>query len=242
MRGKVALVTGAASGIGAAVATLLSEAGARVVLADIDSDAGQVLADRLGERFVQCDVASPESWGNLIDRCLAEAGVPDFAHLNAGIMAVEPEADFLQIEDLPLENYRRIMGVNLDGVFLGLQGLIPHMRGPGGAITVTASVAGLVGIAMDPVYAATKHALVGLVRSLAECLVDTRLRVNVICPGGVETAITPAALRESEMSTMPAQVMAQEVLDLLAKGLNGEIRVKLTKDEPAFTMPAPLLE
>jgi NAD(P)-dependent dehydrogenase (short-subunit alcohol dehydrogenase family) len=238
MSSKVALITGAASGIGAAVSFLLSHSGVRVVLADVDLERGGKLASELGGLFVACDVSDPAQWDRLVARCIAEAGVPDYAHLNAGIMSVAPNQEFLPIERLPLENYRRILGINLDGVFLGMRALIPHMRPRGGAITVTASMAGLMGIAMDPVYAATKHALVGLVRSVADALAGSALRVNAICPGGVATAITPDSMRAGT-SQMPAAVLAREVLDLLLHGASGEIRVKTLAERPAFVVPPP---
>jgi NAD(P)-dependent dehydrogenase (short-subunit alcohol dehydrogenase family) len=240
MASEIALITGAASGIGAAVAAELARSGVRVVLADVAAERGEKLASELGGRFFACDVSDPQQWEQLVGRCIAEAGVPDYAHLNAGIMSVPPDADFQPIEQLPLERYRRIMGVNLDGVFFGMRALIPHMRARGGAITVTASMAGLMGIAMDPVYAATKHALVGLVRSVAEALAGTPLRVNAICPGGVDTAITPDAMRSS-IAQMSAAVLAREVVDLLRRGPSGEIRVKTLEHLPAFAVPVPEL-
>ena len=240
MPAKIALITGAASGIGAAAAAELARSGVRVVLADVAAERGSKLASELGGLFVACDVSDPRQWEHLVERCIAEAGVPDYAHLNAGIMSVPPDADFLPIEALPLERYRRIMGVNLDGVFFGLRALLPHMRPRGGAITVTASMAGLMGIALDPVYAATKHALVGLVRSVAEALAGTPLRVNAICPGGVDTAITPDAMRGS-IAQISAAVLAREVVDLLLRGPSGEIRVKTLEQLPAFAVPVPEL-
>jgi len=237
---KIALVTGAASGIGAAVAAQLAQSGARVVLADVAAERGAKLASELGGIFVACDVSDSAHWDRLLERCVSEAGVPDYAHLNAGIMSVPPNADFVPIEDLPLESYRRIMGVNLDGVFFGMRALIPKMRARGGAITVTASIAGLIGIAMDPVYSATKHALIGLVRSVADALAETALRVNAICPGGVDTAITPDSMR-ADIAQMPAAVLAREVVDLLLRGPSGEIRVKTLENRPAFSVPVPEL-
>ncbi len=228
MKDKVGLVTGASSGIGASVAELLRERGAQVVLADVSVDAGKALAERVGGHFIECDVASPESWQQLIERCLAEVGVPDFVHLNAGIMTVRPDAAFKPIDGVSLESYRRIMSINLDGVFFGLHGLLPHMRSRGGGITVTSSVAGLIGVGSDPIYSATKHALVGLVRSVAESLEGSPLRVNAICPGAVNTHITPDAMKTA-FRTMPARVMAEEVVDLLVNGASGEIRAKVTE-------------
>jgi NAD(P)-dependent dehydrogenase (short-subunit alcohol dehydrogenase family) len=236
---KVVLVTGAAAGIGAAVAQQCAAQGARVVLLDTNVDAGSALAVALNGLYIRCDVADPAAWAAAVATCIAQVGVPDYAHLNAGVMSVPAQAGFLPLEVLPVENYRRIVGVNLDGVVFGLQALLPHMRERGGAITVTASLVGLIPLAVDPMYAATKHALVGLVRSVGASLANTPLRLNAICPGGVDTAIVPAALRAAGMEMMPTAVLAAEVIDLLEHGGCGEIRLKLSAAAPAVAVAAP---
>ena len=241
MKDKIALVTGAASGIGAEVCRQLAGAGARVVLMDVDSDKGEALAGELDGYFVANNVADRDSWFAAVARCIEAIGVPDYAHLNAGVMSVPADQPFLAIEDLPLDKYRRILGVNLDGVVFGMQALIPHMKARGGAITVTASIAGMVALPIDPMYAASKAALIGLVRSVAAGLPDSSLRINAICPGGVNTAIVPDALRSQGMEMMPTRVLAGEVLDLLQTGASGEIRVRMTESEPAYAVPAPAL-
>ena len=131
--------------------------------------------------------------------------------------------------------------MNLDGVVFGLQALIPYMRGRDCAITVTASIAGLIALPIDPMYSATKHALIGLVRSvadgMAEGMPDAKLRINAICPGGVDTAIVPDALRAGNIEVMTPDELAREVLDLLVQGKSGEIRVKLAAGVPAYAVP-----
>ena len=249
MRGKVALVTGAAQGIGAEVCRQLAAAGARVVVMDINAAGGEALALEVGGVFVPCNVAEPDSWKQAVQTCIDRVGIPDFAHLNAGVMSVGANDAFLSIEQLPIENYRRIVGVNLDGVVFGLQALLPHMRERGGAITVTASIAGMMGLSIDPTYSATKHAVIGLVRSVAQSLQQSMnqslkqsaVRVNAICPGGVDTAIVPAALRASDMAMMSTSEIAREVVDLLARGESGEIRVKLGAGVPAYVAAPPAL-
>ncbi len=242
MSGKVALVTGAAAGIGAEVAAQLAAAGARVAVLDVDRAAGERRAAELGGVFAHCDVSDPDSWAKALATCIDALGVPDYAHLNAGVMSVGAAEPFLPIEQLPLARYRRIVGVNLDGVVFGLQALLPHMRARGGAITVTASIAGLVALPIDPMYSATKHALVGLVRSVAAGIAPASdggaLRLNAICPGGVDTAIVPEALRAGDIAMMRPEVLAAEVVDLLRAGANGEVRVKLAAAVPAFAVAA----
>lgn len=239
MKDKVVIVTGAASGIGAEVARQVAAAEARPVLFDVDEPRGRALAEELGGQFIRCNVASIDDWSSAVAKCIESVGIPDYAHLNAGVMSVAANQPFLAIEDLPMENYRRIVGVNLDGVVFGLQTLLPHMRDRGGAICVTASLVGLVPLPIDPMYSATKHALIGLVRSIAAASPQSRLRINAICPGGVDTAIVPAALRSEGMAMMSAGSLASEVLDLLEHGESGEIRLRLNEDTPAIAVPPP---
>lgn len=241
MKDRIALVTGGASGIGAEVCRQLADAGATVVVMDVIADRGQALATELGGDFITCNVADRDSWFAAVASCIETVGVPDFAHLNAGVMSVGADQPFLAIEDLPLENYRRIVGVNLDGVVFGMQALIPKMREQGGAITVTASIAGMIPLPIDPMYAATKAALINLVRSIAAGTPESTLRINAICPGGVDTAIVPDALRAEGMEMMSTSVLAGEVVDLLRSGAHGEIRVRMREGEPAYAVPPPEL-
>ena len=240
MQNKIALVTGAASGIGAEVARQLSAAGARVALCDVNGTAGAALAAELGGEFIDCNVSRHEAVERSVDECVRRLGVPDYVHLNAGIMTVPTNDPFLAIEDVSLEQYRRILGVNLDGVFHGVKVLLPMMRENGGAITLTASVAGFGPLPVDPLYSATKHAVIGFGRSVAAANEGGTVRINVICPGVVDTAIVPDVFRGPEFGVMPPSMLAAEVVDLLQNGANGEVRAKL-KDRPGFAVaPADL--
>lgn len=232
---KVAMVTGAASGIGAAVSRQLSDVGVKVALCDINAEIGQVIAEEVGGKFISCDVRDYENVVSAVEECIAEMGVPDYVHLNAGIMTVPPNEPYLAIEDVSLEQYRRIQGVNIDGVFFGMKAVMPHMREKGGAITITASIAGLGAIGIDPLYGLSKYGMIGLGRAVADANKGTNLRINVICPGVVDTAIIPDEFRAPEYQAMQPEVMAAEVVDLLFKGENGEVRVKLG-GRPAFTV------
>lgn len=237
MKDKIALVTGAASGIGAEVARQLAAAGARVALCDVNETAGSALAAELGGEFIVCDVAEYDNFDGAIAACVNQLGIPDYAHLNAGVMTVGADEPFLAIEDVTLAQYRRIVGVNLDGVFNGLKALLPRMREKGGAITATASIAGLGALPFDPLYGSTKHAVIGLVRAVAAANEGSNIRINAICPGGVDTPIVPDALKAGGFEAMTTATLAAEVVELLEQGGNGEIRVKL-KDQPAFTVQA----
>lgn len=237
MKDAVVMVTGAASGIGRAVCEGLAGSGAQLALCDVDELHGRALADELGALFVPCDVADAQQMAQAVATVTQQFGTPTHAHLNAGIMTVPTNDPFLAIQDVSLESYRRILGVNLDGVFHGLKLLLPPMLAAGvpGAITVTASTAAFGALPVDPLYSATKHALVGLTRSVAAANAQGPVRVNAICPGVVDTAIVPEPFKAPEFGMVSPAVMAAEVLDLLARGANGEIRVK-AGDRPAFAV------
>jgi NAD(P)-dependent dehydrogenase (short-subunit alcohol dehydrogenase family) len=181
---KVAVVTGAASGIGRATVARFVEEGATVVAVDIADAAVRAVAGELGAVAVRADVSRPGDWAAVVDAVRTLGGV-DLVYLNAGVTT--PEGDIAALTD---EQYRRILAVNVDGVVFGARALVPEVaaRG-GGAVVATASLAGLVAFAADPIYAMTKHAVVGLVRGLALRLVDQGITVNAVCPGLVDTPL-----------------------------------------------------
>ncbi len=236
MSNDVAMVTGGATGIGAATASRLADAGLKVVICDVNANDGEPLAARLNGTFLHCDVTDLESVTSAVERCAQEVGRPRFAHLNAGIMTVPTGNAFLPIEQVEPAQYRRILGVNLDGVFHGMKALLPTIRDLDGAITVTASIAAFGLLPIDPLYSATKHALVGFVRSIAAANADASIRINAICPGVVDTAIVPDAFRDPA-TIMPPDEMAAEVVDLLLRAPTGDIRAKIA-GHAAFTVPA----
>ena len=183
LAGKVALVTGGASGIGEATVRRLVAEGATVAIVDTNDERGAALAGELGARFVRADVAEPADWRRVVDDVCSALGGLDLAHLNAGTSIGQPNVAALSDED-----YRRIMRANVDGVVFGMRAVVPAIaaRG-GGAVVVTASLAGLIPIAFDPVYALTKHGVVGLVRSLAPTLAEQHITVNCVVPGTIAT-------------------------------------------------------
>jgi NAD(P)-dependent dehydrogenase (short-subunit alcohol dehydrogenase family) len=184
-RGKVALVTGAANGIGAAVSRHLAGGGARVVVADVDVDGGRRVAEEIGGVFVRCDVRELADDQAAVDTAVAEFGGLDIAFLNAGIAS-----GFGLGDDFDAERYRRAMGINLDGVVYGVHAALPALRARGGGdIVATASMAGLMPIPFDPVYGANKAAVVGLVRALGPAHAAENVRVNALCPTFADTAI-----------------------------------------------------
>ena len=177
--GQVALVTGGARGIGESVSRLLAAEGAQVVVADVLDDDGRALAGEIGAEFVHLDVSDPASWAAAVEGRSFTVGV-----LNAGIGA--------RYDDLALVDdgvFEQVIAVNATGVYLGTRELLRCMRGRGGAISVTASIAGLVAHAQSPIYAASKWAAIGWVRSIAPSLLAEGIRINAVCPGLVDTPI-----------------------------------------------------
>ncbi len=179
-----ALVTGGAGGIGLAVVSALRAAGAQVVAADLD-EAGRGRVEQAGGVFTRVDVTDPSSLQAAVAFAEQRLGRLDLVHLNAGVTTGTPS-----LEEVDLDRYRRTVAVNLDGVVYGVRAALPALRrAGGGAIVATASLSGLTAYPGDPVYAATKHAVVGLVRAIAEPLSAEGITVACICPGFVDTAM-----------------------------------------------------
>ena len=220
--GKVAVVTGGASGIGKAVVERLAAEGATVVVADRNEADGQKVAADAGGRFVSLDVADAAAWDAFVADVVATEGSLDVIHLNAGVTT--QNGDLLSLTE---EQYRRIMGANVDGVVYGARAAARAMKAQGGgAIVATASVAGLIGFSPDPIYTLTKHAVVGLVRALAQPLEPMGISINAVNPGIVETPLVgeEAAkfLREANIPMMEPSQIADAVVSAVRSGRSGE--------------------
>jgi NAD(P)-dependent dehydrogenase (short-subunit alcohol dehydrogenase family) len=241
MSEQIAFVTGAATGIGAAVCKNLANQGIRVAVSDINKTDGEALAKELNGEFIECDVTNLASVKHAANVCAQRLGIPDYVHLNAGIMTVPTGEPFLAIEDVTEAQYQKIVGVNLNGVYHGMKTVLPLMRAKGGTVTITASTAGLSIVPVDPMYTATKYALIGLGRAVAAANEGSNIRINVICPGVTDTQIVPDDYRKPEFNVMSVDIMAAEIVDLLLNGANGEVRVKNAADKPGFTIDLPEL-
>jgi NAD(P)-dependent dehydrogenase (short-subunit alcohol dehydrogenase family) len=185
VKDKVALITGGSNGIGEGVARYLAGAGARVVLADIDDSRGKAVAEELDGLFVHTDVADPAASTAAVAAAVETFGGLHIAHLNAGVTSWCGMG-----EDFDPEAYRRSMAINLDGVVYGIAAARTAIKASGGGtIVATASMAGLVAAPFDPIYAANKHAVVGLVRSLGVPYAADDIRVHALCPSFAHTNI-----------------------------------------------------
>ena len=229
--GKVAIVTGGASGFGLGVAERLAAEGASVVVADVDAEGGREVARATEGIFVECDVSRPEASDELVEVAVEEYGGVDIAFLNAGIGTGCGLA-----EHFDLDAYRKAMGVNLDGVVFGINAVVPAMRERGGGqIVATSSLAGLTAVPMDPIYAANKHAVVGLVRSLGPLFVQERIHLNAICPGFSDTRIIEPfkeMLEGEEIPIIPVAVVVDAVMGLIGSGESGQCRFVQAGVEP----------
>jgi NAD(P)-dependent dehydrogenase (short-subunit alcohol dehydrogenase family) len=218
---QVALVTGAASGFGRSLTYALTARGVRVLACDVDEAGGREVVEETGALFVSCDVSDPEQNSAAAELAVEEYGGLDMAFLNAGVATGAGVG-----ESFDLGAYRRAMGANLDGVVFGINSVIPAMKARGGgSIVVTASLAGLTPVPMDPIYAANKHAVVGLVRSLGPVLAIDGIRINAICPGFADTAII-APIREQLLDQglpiIPPEQVTDTVIDLFDGEMTGE--------------------
>ena len=189
--GKVALVTGAASGQGAAEARLFAAEGARVAVADIDDASARAVASEIGEAAIaiHLDVTDEAQWAAAVDRTVGELGSLGVLVNNAGV-GFSPRR--LELEDP--DEHRRLIDVNLNGVYLGMRAVTPVMTAQrAGSIVNISSIDGLVGVAGMTSYAASKFAVTGMTRTTALELGPRGIRVNSIHPGVIETPMVAAA-------------------------------------------------
>jgi NAD(P)-dependent dehydrogenase (short-subunit alcohol dehydrogenase family) len=182
---KVALITGAAGGIGQAAARAFIDDGARVCLVDLQEQPLQALAKSLGPKAMFCaaDVSQPGEAERYVKTTIDTFGRIDIAFLNAGIAGT-----VARIEDTPMPIFDRIIDVNVRGVWLGLATLMPLMKEQrGGSIIITSSITGLRGSTGQGAYVASKHAVIGMMKTAAIEGAASNVRVNAICPAPVDT-------------------------------------------------------
>lgn len=213
MQGRRALITGGASGIGFATGRRFRKEGASVAILDVNAHAGRRAAEEIEATFIECDVTDSRNVKRAFEEAAQRLGGLDIAYLNAGITSSENEITLLDDAE-----YRRVVGVNVDGVFFGVREATRLMTN-GGAIVATASIAGINAYPVDPLYSLTKHAVVGITRSLAPLLERAGITINCICPGIVDTPLL-GEMAESLINAGFPLLSADDVAEAVMRAIN----------------------
>lgn len=214
--GKVALVTGAAMGMGLATARAFALSGASVVLADVQEEAVLAAADELnraGQKAIgiRCDVAQEDEVAAMVDKTVATFGRLDAAFNNAGIQSAERD-----VAEVAGEEFDRVNAVNLRGVWACMKHELRHMKLQGsGAIVNCSSIGGLIGLPGRAAYHATKHGVIGLTKSAAVEYAARNIRINAVCPGTIDTPMV-ANMLEKEPAAMK-EIMRDQVIGRLGR-------------------------
>ncbi|MFJ9245178.1 SDR family NAD(P)-dependent oxidoreductase [Streptomyces sp. NPDC101776] len=239
--GRVVLVTGAARGQGEQEARLFAAEGASVVVADVLDEQGEALAKELGASYVHLDVGEEADWGAAVRAVKETYGRIDGLVNNAGILR------FNSLVDTPLEEFMQVVRVNQVGCFLGIKTVGAVME-DGGTIVNTASYTAVTGMAAVGTYTATKHAILGLTRVAALELASRRIRVNAVCPGAVDTAMSnPSRLdpdADPEEMTRALDELYRKLVPLGRIGRADEVAklaLFLTSDDSSYITGQPFV-
>ncbi|MFJ2159310.1 SDR family NAD(P)-dependent oxidoreductase [Streptomyces sp. NPDC087856] len=239
--GRVVIVTGAARGQGEQEARLFAAEGAKVAVADVLDEPGEALAKELGALYVHLDVGEEADWGAAVGAVKGAYGRIDGLVNNAGILR------FNSLVDTPLEEFMQVVRVNQVGCFLGIKTVASAME-DGGTIVNTASYTAVTGMAAVGTYTATKHAILGLTRVAALELASRRIRVNAVCPGAVDTAMSnPARLdpdADPEEMTRALDELYRKLVPLGRIGRADEVArlaLFLTSDDSSYITGQPFV-
>jgi NAD(P)-dependent dehydrogenase (short-subunit alcohol dehydrogenase family) len=230
---KVCLVTGAASGIGRAIALAYAREGAKVVVSDVDRAGGEETVSMLRSAhggdgvFVAADVSNPADCERLVARCVEVFGRLDIACNNAGV-----GGDLAPTADYPLEAWERVIGINLSGVFHCMKYEIPELLKTGGGIVNVASILGTVGFANAPAYTAAKHGVVGLTKTAAMEYSAKGVRINAVGPAFIRTPMIAGL--EGDPATHALLVSRHPIGRLGESGEVAELVLWLSSDRASF--------
>ena len=209
LEGKVAVITGATGGIGSAAARLFAEEGASVALVDLDEAALQDVVSSIGDdraSYTVADVTQPDQSETYVNEAVERWGGVDVLLANAGI-----EGTLSPIPDYPIDEFDRVMAVNVRGVWLGIKYVVPVMRGRGGgSIVITSSTAGIGGSPEMSAYNTSKHAVIGLMRCAAMEGAPDGIRVNTVNPAPIETRMM-RSIEEMRVAAMDDSRVTVEV-------------------------------
>ncbi|MBD0289356.1 MAG: SDR family NAD(P)-dependent oxidoreductase, partial [Flavisolibacter sp.] len=202
LENKVAIITGAGSGIGKAAAALFAKEGAKVMVSDISEQNGNNAVEEIkkngGEAFfVKADSSKPEDNKALVEQTLQQYGALDIAVNNAGI-----GGPLHATGEYPIDGWQKVIDINLSGVFYGMRYQIPAMLERGGSIINVASILGQAGTKFSPAYVAAKHGVVGLTKAAALEYADKKIRINSIGPGYIKTPLLTNSLDETAMNAL----------------------------------------
>lgn len=195
IKDKVAIITGASSGIGKAIAVLFAKEGAKVVVSDIDEKKGKEVVKEINDKggdsiFVKADSSSAEDNKRLVEKTVEKFGALHIAVNNAGIGG--PQAN---VGDYPIDGWEKVIAINLNGVFYGMRYQIPAMeKSNGGSIINMASILGSVGFPTSAAYVAAKHGVVGLSKNAALEYATKNIRINSVGPGFIKTPLVEESL------------------------------------------------
>ena len=233
------LVTGGARGLGATTSDVMVAEGATVVLADVRPDEGKTQADRLGERatFVELDVTSEDGWNSVVAGVVAAHGRLDVLVNCAGVLTIGPLVTSTAAE------FQRVTAVNQFGVYLGMRAVLPTMLEAGsGSIVNISSLDGVAGMPYEAIYSATKHAVIGLTRSVAMEVAARGIRVNAVCPGLMPTPMVAeadlSALGDVDLSGVIDQIPMKRPAEVVEVA---RVVAFLASDEASYVTGAELL-
>lgn len=232
LEGKIAIVTGAASGLGRACATRFAQEGARVVIADVQDDMGEAVAKELGGLYIHTDVSVPEDVENMIRFTVDSCERIDILMNNAGI-----DGKNAITGDSSVENWRRVMSINIDGVYFGMKYVLPVMtKQRGGVILNTASTVGCNAIPGLPAYTASKAGVIQLSKTTAIEYADKHIRVNAICPAIVDTPLVRALIDASPdpEAVRRGMEMMNPIPGMVTEDAIASAALFLVSDEAAF--------